>query len=347
MNANPLDLMERSIGEALARQASDLFLIPGEPPLIRVSGAIERVEAPVVSREETAQIAEAALGPERLATLGPEVGEISTRNGLPEEANARMTVARSQGDVTLAVTFLHREIYTPEELAIPKALLQAVSMPSGLVVITGPTGSGMQTVAFSLIEYLNTRCACHICTAEDPVQVRFTPKKAMIQQREVGVDVPDGLAGIRAALRQDVDAIFINELRTVEELQACFTAAETGHIVIAVLHIAVTPDEAIHRLIDVFPEDIRPASRRSLARVLRCVSAQRLIPALKKLRVAAYGILVPDGEMRNAIAEGRDWHQRVAPIPKECTVLADDIRRLEREGIIAADAAKKALESLS
>lgn len=344
-NTNPTALLDRWIGEALTRRATDLYLMPGEPPLMRIADAIERADAPAVTREETAAIAEAAIGRERLDSIGPAIAEIATRNTLPEEANARLSIARAQGDVTLSITLLPREIFRPEQLAIPDALLRAATSPWGLVVIAGPTGSGMQTVAYSLIEHLNSSEARHIATSEDPVRVRFTPKKSMIQQREVGIDVPDGFSGIRAAVRQDADVILVNELRSVEELQAALAAADSNRLVIAVLHIPATPDQALRRLIDVIPEDIRPASRRSLARALRCVSAQRLLPARDPARgrVAAYGLLVPDAETRRAIEDGSDWRVRTTPPAKGSITLPDAIRHLASTAAIAPDTARQAL----
>jgi len=347
MSANPLEQLERCIGEAQERGATDLFLLPGEPLSMRVTGEIVRTEGPLIEAPEIQRIAEALVGSDRVEKIGAEVGEISTRKGLPEEVNARATIARSRGNLTLSVILLPHELYTPDELHVPEALVQSVCAPSGLVVITGPVGSGMQTVGCSLVEYINGHDACHIATVEDPIRVRFTPRKAIIQQREVGVDVPDGLAGIRASIRQDADVLFVNQIRMVEELEACLAAAESGELVIVVLHVAATQEGAVQRLVEAFPEDARAAARRSLAQVLKCVSVQRLFPRIGGVRVAAYGVVVPDAEMRRALAEGHDWRKRSTPLPQWWVSIVDDIQRLEREGLITPESARKGLEEFA
>jgi len=172
------------------------------------------------------------------------------------------------------------------------------------------------------------------------------PKKALVQQREIGVDVPNALSGIEAARHQDLDVLLIGEIATVEELQACITTAETGHMVLTQLH-AETPEGAIQRMIDVFPEDIRQVSRKALASVLRGVSAQRLLPKTDgKGRLAAYGVLIPDDEMRTAIAEGRDFMARKTPWPEGCQTMAEHIERLRAEGEITDETAERALAGI-
>jgi twitching motility protein PilT len=169
---------------------------------------------------------------------------------------------------------------------------------------------------------------------------KLTPKRALIQQREVGVDIPHPLAGIHAARKQDLDVLFVSEITCLEELQACITIAETGHLVIVALNAISKPEEVIQRLLDVFPEDIKDVSRRALAGVLLGVSTQRLLPRVDRQgSVTAYGVLIPDQEMRQAIAEGKDFMLRPAHMPKGCQTLEQDIRRLQKEGIISPEIA--------
>jgi twitching motility protein PilT len=164
-----------------------------------------------------------------------------------------------------------------------------------------------------------------------------------VQQREVGVDVPSVLAGIEAAMMQDADVLLVTEVKTLEDLQACITAAETGHLVIIVLHPAATPAEAIRRIMDIFPEDIADAARRAFANVLRGVSTQLLLPKIGGGRVPAYGVIIPDDEMRSAIIEGRDILHRESPLPDGCTDLATEIERLRNEGRVTDDSARRTL----
>ena len=194
--------------------------------------------------------------------------------------------------------------------------------------------------AYSALEYINANSACHICTVEDPILTKLTPKKALIQQREVGADIPHTLAGIHAARKQDLDVLFVSEITCLKELQACITVAETGHLVIMVLNAVSKPEEVIQRLLDVFPEDLKDVSRQALAGVLLGVSTQRLLPRIDKQgSVAAYEVLIPDQEIRQAIAEGTDFMVRAAHLPKGCQTLEQDIWRLQKEGISSPEIA--------
>ena len=164
---------------------------------------------------------------------------------------------------------------------------------------------------------------------------------AFVQQREIGSDVPDIVGGISAAIRQDPDVIMIGEIKCMEDLQAAVTAAEIGHLVMFQMH-SKTPEDAIQKIMGVFPEDIRDVSRRAFARVLRGVSAQRLLPrADRPGRAAAYGVIIPDDEMRTAIAEGKDIMTRRKPMPEGCRTIADDVRRLLSEGVISEETAEE------
>ena len=166
-----------------------------------------------------------------------------------------------------------------------------------------------------------------------------------MQQREVGTDVPSVLAGIQAGRRQDLDVLFVGEIGSVDELQACVMAAETGHLVITVLH-AAQPHEAIAKILDVFPDDLREIARKAVANVLRVVCCQRLLPKQRGGRVPAYGVLAPDEEMRAAIAEGRDFMARRTPMPESCRTMADDIAALREEGSITSETAEAALREI-
>ena len=343
MNAALPPRLESLLRDAQDRQASDLHLLPNEPPAIRVGGSITRMECEPLSAAEIREIAEAVVGKEALARIGREVGEVRRSIDIPGELAGLLCAARSQGDYTIAVRLFCNQIPTVEQARIPEAILAAVSSRNGLVIISGLTGSGKTTAAYTLTEHINATSNCHICAVEDPVAYRLTPKRAMVQQRGIALDVPDALSGIHASVEQDADVLLVSEIRGLEELQACISAAETGHLVIVVMH-AAAPEDAVRRIIDVFPEDVREASRRALASVLRAVSTQKLLPrADQPGRVPAYGVIVPDAEMRAAIAEGRDFLARRAPLPEGCRTMAEDVEILLREGLISQDTARRAL----
>lgn len=327
------------------RGASDLHLLPGEPPTLRVDGVLERMERPPLTAEDTKEIASGLVPREDIDRLGREMGDIH-KSIMAGEVAARVCVARVSGDVTISLRTVPVGAPGVEAMGVPKGLLDAVDMPSGLMVISGRTGSGKSTLAYGLLDHINSTSQRNIVTVEDPIQYRLTPKRSLVQQREVGVDTPDMLSGIRSPLYMDPDVIFVSEITSLEVLQACITAAETGHLVITVMH-AESPEGAIRRIIDVFPEHMRPFYRKALAGVLRCVSCQRLLPkAGGHGRVAAYGVLVPDNEMRTAIAEGTDVYSRRIPLPDNCLIMRNEIEKMRDEGVISEETARAYLADI-
>jgi len=347
METRLLPKVEEWVREALARDASDLFLLPGEPPAIRLRGLIERTDGEPLTGEEVREMAAAAIGEENLAKVGPVVGKFHRWCGVPGDFNVGVCVARSHGEYTMTVRVMPNRIFSVEEMLFPEAMIKAALSPNGLVVVAGHVGSGKTTGLLGLVDHINANVdGVHICTVEGPNHMVIPAKKALVQQREIGVDVPSALAGIEAAQGQDQDVLMIGEIATVEELQACIATAQTGHMVLTQLH-ASSPEEAIQRMIDVFPEDVRAVSRKALAHVLRGVSAQQLVPrADGGGRLAVYGVLIPDDEMREAIAEGRDFMARKTPWPEGCQRMADHIERLRAEGVITEERARIALDRL-
>jgi len=231
---------------------------------------------------------------------------------------------------------------------MPAAMLKAAQASRGLVIFAGESGSGKTTNALSFLEHINATRNVHISTIEDPVAIRLTPKRALIRQHEVGTDVPDTLAALRYVLVEDVDVLYMNVLRNVEEVAALITAAEYGALVVVVLH-AASPEEAIERMMDALNADraTAPLCKR-LAHALRAVSVQRLLPkAHEKGVVPAYGVLIPDDETRQAIVDGTDLRKRATPPPAGCQTLAQDVERLRREGAITDETASEALAGMT
>jgi len=324
---------------------SDIHLIPGEPVCFRVRGAIERTDGDPLTAPEIHDIVLAAVGQQQLDRVGREVGETTTSCSLSGVIDGRLTVARATGDCTAVIRVIPGTVIDVKSAMIPESMVQAVESAHGLVVVAGPTGSGKTTSALSLLDHVNATKPVVICTVEDPICACLTPKQALVQQREVGVDVPDIVAGIRAALRQDLDVLYLSDLTNAEEVQAAVTAADWGHMVLCVMH-ARSPEEVVDRLVDVHPEETRRAFQTTLARVLRAVSVQCLLrSSTGKGRVAAYGVLIPDQEMLRGIAVRGEARQGVEGLPDGSQLITDDIRRLCDTGIAAADAAETALAS--
>ena len=343
MTSQQTDALERYLHDAAQRHADELFLIPGEPVSYRVRGSIERDEGDVLTAEEVESIAAAAVGDEGLAKIGTQTGELTAPYHIPGVLNAQVCVAKACGVYTVAARVLPTALFDVDAIGLPQAVIDACDARNGLVIVGGPVGSGKTTTAYVIVDDINRRKPVHICTVEDPVAVRLTPKKALIQQRSVGVDAPSCIAAIRAAMRQNFDVLFVAEMRTPEEVQACVTAAETFALVITQVH-ARSPQAAIQRLIDVQPDATRDAFRRALADALRVVLVQCLPrKADGKGRVAAYGVLIPDDDVRSAIVEGRDPFDRATPLPEGCQTLAQHFQQLVRDGIVTEEAARESL----
>ena len=336
---------ETLLRSAQERGASDLHLLAGEPPTTRVDGVLERTDAAPLTAVRILEIASAVFPRGELDRIGRELGELHRSITIGEIA-LRFCVARVSGEITISARMIPIGVPGVDFLGTPNGLIGAAGMANGLIVISGRTGSGKSTTAYSLLDHINATRNVNIHTIEDPVMYRLTPKRSLVQQREVGVDTPDTVSGLKQSMLMDPDVIFVGEIRTLDELQACITVAETGHLVITVMH-AESPEGAIQRIGDVFPEHTRAFYRRALAGVLRCVTCQRLIPkASGQGRVAAYGVLVPDDEMRAAIAEYGDVLSRRQPLPKNCLSMQAEIERMANEGIISQEKAQAYLADI-
>jgi twitching motility protein PilT len=337
--------LEKLLAAAQPRRPSDMHLIPGEPPTLRIDGILESQSGDPLTSEEVMRLAATMIPQKDLERIGSEVAEFHRAIAVGALV-ARVTIARAYGGITIAARLLQTTPPGVEVVYMPPGLLTAAGMPSGLIIITGRIGSGKSTTAYSLLDYINANRRTNIHTVETWMAYRLSPKKSLIQQREVGIDVPDLLSGIKVPLSMDLDVLFVSEVPNLEALQACLTAAETGHLVIMVMH-AESPEGAIRRFIEVFPEHTQPFYRRALAGVLKCVSNQRLIPrADGSGRTAAYGVLLPDEEMKKTIEEGGDVLKRLNPMPDGCQTMKSEIERLAKEGVISEEKGKTYLADI-
>ena len=317
--------LENLLSQAVTLKASDLHLVAGEPPIFRVKGALQRADQDPLTAEDIASMVQTVIESwESAHGLGSQMAIVE----VPGVVEGRLCVTISEGAPTASIRILPSNLPTPASARVPAALLEAALAPQGLVVISGEAGSGKTTVAMILLEHVNTHLPARIHTIEEPVSFRLKAKQAVITQQSVGVDVGGFLPAMKAVLRMDPDVIFVGELRDIQTLEACVALAESGHLVITQVHASDPPD-AIQRMVDVHPEELRPIFRRRLAAVLRAVSSQKLLPlAGKPGRTAAYGVLVPDQEMRRAICEGLDPTERTSPLPPGCQTLSADIAAL-------------------
>ena len=294
-------LLERMV----ARNASDLHVTVGTPPAMRVHGALERYQdVPDLSPEDTHQMLYRILSTEQQKLL--EINrQIDFAHSIPGLARFRVNVFFQRGTLGAAFRLIPADIKTLEELGIPATLHALTEKPRGLVLVTGPTGSGKSTTLAALIDEINRKRSEHILTIEDPVEFVHRHKRCIVNQREIGPDASSFAEALRAALREDPDVILLGEMRDLETISTAITAAETGHLVFATLHTQSAPS-TVDRIIDAFPAAQQEQVRVQLAATLQGICTQALLPTPGGTgRVPALEILFPDDAVRNLIRQGK------------------------------------------
>ncbi len=295
------DLLEYVV----AQDASDLHITGGSPPVIRIRGELEPLsDLGILSPDDTQQLVYRILSTEQQKQL--EINrQIDLSYALPGLARFRLNVYFQRESLAAAFRLIPMDLKSLEELGLPTSLYDLAAKPRGIVLVTGPTGSGKSTTLAALIDEINKTVSHHIMTVEDPIEFLHAHKQCIVNQREIGPDATSFSEALRGALRQDPDVILVGEMRDLETISTALTAAETGHLVFATLH---TQDAAstVDRLIDVFPAEQQSQIRIQIASSLQGVVSQTLLPTLDgRGRVAAVEILVPDDAVRNLIRQGK------------------------------------------
>jgi len=280
---------------------SDLHLVVGSPPLIRVDGELRRLEAAPLTADDTALVAHSLTPPDRREDL-EQRNEADFAHSLAGVGRFRVNVFRQRGSVSVVMRRVRMASASFEELGLPAVIRQLASMPRGLVLVTGPTGSGKTTTLACMVDHINQTKPVHILTIEDPIEVLHPHKRASVNQREIGVDTDSYAKAMRAAMRQDPDIILIGEMRDTETVASALAAAETGHLVLSTLHTTDSV-ETVNRIVDFFPPFQQHQVRVSLASVLRGVICQRLVPKVGGGRVPALEILVSNGRVADRIVD--------------------------------------------
>jgi twitching motility protein PilT len=290
--------------EVLEREASDLHLTAGSPPIIRVNGALERLDYPQLSANDTRELIYSILSQDQRQRLENE-WEIDFSYTVPGRARFRVNAFFQRNSLGAAFRLIPINILKLEDLGLPKTLHDLTRKPRGFVVITGPTGSGKSTTLAAMIDEINETREEHIMTIEDPIEFLHRHKKCMVNQREVGADTKGFNRALKSVLRQDPDIILVGEMRDTETVATALTAAETGHLVFATLHTQDAP-QTIDRIIDVFPPHQQEQIRVQLSSTLMGVCTQQLLPTSDgRGRVVACEILIPTPAVRNLIREGK------------------------------------------
>ncbi|MEN8701177.1 type IV pilus twitching motility protein PilT [Bacillus infantis] len=281
-------------------KASDIHLTVGVPPIFRINGELKRYGKENLLPAHTESMAKAII-PENMWDRFREKGELDFSYGVQGVSRFRVNAYYQRSCIALAVRVVPTRVPTIDELELPNILKKIAGKPQGLVLVTGPTGSGKSTTLASIIDYMNQNMRKHVITLEDPIEYLHKHGNCIIDQREVGFDTNNFANGLRAALRQDPDVILVGEMRDLETIQTAITAAETGHLVFGTLHTSSAP-ATINRIIDVFPPSQQAQIRIQLASVLVSIVSQRLFPIIdRKGRKAATEILVNNSAVANLI----------------------------------------------
>jgi len=298
---------------ALERDASDIHITAGAAPSLRVRGRLGALpDAPVLSALDTREIVYSILS-ETQRQVFESVHQVDFSWSIPRVARMRVNAYLQRGAVSAAFRVTPSSISSLEKLGMPASVKEMATLPRGIVLVTGPTGSGKTTTLAALIDEINRTRDDHILTIEDPIEILHQHKRCIVNQRELGADAPSFAEALRAALRQDPDVILVGEMRDLETISTALTAAETGHLVLATLHTQDAP-QTIDRVIDVFPPHQQQQVRVMLSAALQGVVAQQLLPTSdERGRVAAVEVLLPTPAVRNLIREGKT-HQLYSAI---------------------------------
>uniref|UniRef100_A0A7C2JZ39 PilT/PilU family type 4a pilus ATPase n=1 Tax=Schlesneria paludicola TaxID=360056 RepID=A0A7C2JZ39_9PLAN len=297
--------IDKLLETVVREKVSDLHIATGQPPVVRVSGHLVRLETKVLEPEDTVSLMK-SITPERNQQELQEVGGTDFGFAFGDKARFRVAVFKQRGHVGMVLRRIPNEFLTFEQLGLPPVIADLIKRPRGLFLVTGPTGSGKTTSLASMINYLNDTIDHHIITLEDPIEYYHKHKKCTINQREIGVDVPDFPEALRRALRMDPDVILVGEMRDLATISAAITAAETGHVVFGTLH-TTGAQGTVDRIIDVFPTNQQEQIRTQLSVAIIGILSQALLPRKPKGLVAAYELLVVTPAIANLIREAKTY----------------------------------------
>jgi twitching motility protein PilT len=296
-------LIDKLLSAQVKQGASDLHITVGQPPVLRLHGRMQKLKTKVLDAADTMGLMK-SITPDRCQQEFQETGSTDFGFAFGDQARFRVSVFRQRGNVAIVLRQIPVKMMTMEDLGVPTIFKDMVMRPRGLILVTGPTGSGKTTTLAAMVDYINETVDNHIITVEDPIEFYHNHKKSTVNQREVGVDVTSFAEAIRRALRQDPDVILVGELRDLETIEAAITAAETGHVVFGTLHTSSAAG-TINRIIDVFPTNQQEQIRTQLATAIIGILAQQLIPRIGGGRVAAFETLIVTPGIANLIRENK------------------------------------------
>jgi len=328
-------LIDKLLETVVVRNASDLHIAVGQPPVLRLHGRLVKLETKILEPEDTVSLMK-SVAPERCQQELQQVGTADFGFAFGDKARFRVSIFKQRGNTGMVLRQIPNRLLSMEELNTPPVMKDLIFKSRGLILVTGPTGSGKSTTLAACIDHLNSTIDHHIITIEDPIEFYHYHKKSTINQREVGVDVPSFSEAIRRSLRQDPDVILVGEMRDLETIEAAITAAETGHIVFGTLHTTGAAG-TVNRIIDVFPTNQQEQIRTQLSTAIIGILSQQLLPRIQGGRVAAYEMLVVTSAIANLIRENKTFRitSSIQTGHKLGMQLLDDhLFRLYKEGTI-------------
>lgn len=321
--------------------ASDLHITVGVPPKIRVNGHLITMDYQRMLPPDTEKLLSEIMDEKQRARF-EEKGEHDMSFSIPELGRYRVNAYKQRGSIAIALRLVGTEVPSADVLGLPQSVIDLYQRKRGLVLVTGPTGSGKSTTLAAIIDKINNNRECHVITLEDPIEYLHRHKMSMVNQREIGLDSQSYANALRAALREDPDVILVGEMRDFETISVAITAAETGHLVLSTLH-TIGAASTVDRIIDVFPPHQQQQIRVQFANVLEAVISQQLVPrADGHGRVAAFEVLHANHAVRNLIREGKS-HQLMSVMQtnRKAGMIAMDeaLQQLYHEGRITKDMA--------
>ncbi|MGE5236739.1 MAG: type IV pilus twitching motility protein PilT [Acidobacteriota bacterium] len=342
------DPLERVLTLAVRQGATDVLLIPGSPPILRIRGRLGQADTAVVDEDDIrAMLTPHLPGLAAVALRDQGSADFSLRvmpsTGEHGAFRFRVNLHRQRGRLAAAIRALPREIPTLSSLALPLALSELVRPTRGLVLVCGPTGAGKTSTLAALVGEINRTRTCHVVTIEEPIEYEHPNVRSIVEQVEVGSDSPSWSAALRAALRQDPDVLLVGEMRDLDSMAIALTAAETGHLVLSTLHTADAA-QAVHRIVDVHPAAQQGQVRQQLALALNAIVCQQLVPRADGAgRVPAVEVLLANPAVRQHIRKERaqNLHNEITLGKRAGMItLEESLARLVRSGAITADEAQ-------
>lgn len=328
------------LNSAIKQRASDLHITVGLPPMIRVDGSISALQGfPRLMVAETQQLID-SLMKDKHKRLFEERGEIDFSYSIQQVGRFRINAFKQRGSCAAVIRLIPTETMTLDKLGMPSVLQDLAFKPRGLVLVTGPTGSGKSTTLAAMIDLVNTNESCHIITLEDPIEYLHRHKSSIVNQREIGADSDSFASALRASLREDPDVILVGEMRDMETISTAITAAETGHLVFATLHTS-NAVQTIDRIVDVFPSYQQQQVKIQLAMSIQGIVSQQLLPRRDHPgRIAAVEIMLTTPAIKNLIREGKT-HQIYSVMQTNLQMgmqtMDNALRDLYLRGIISYD----------